>query len=290
MTPMTSLVIISDIHGNLPALEAVRDDVQRLAPDAVYVLGDMVNGAPWSGPVLDLIRAEGWPMLLGNHEDAVLQLTTPRMEPRYALRERYAMLWWARESLRDRHLALIDGLPREHAWAPPGVPPLRLLHGVPGNFFIGFRPDAPEEWAVSHLAGVPEGTVAGGHTHCAMVRHFGQWQVVNSGSVGAPYDGDTRASYALLTGDASGWRGEVRRVAYDLDAVDDGFRASGLLKEAGVPAEMTRRSVLTGLPWVADFFWWMRSQPAEVLASMSDAQRIYDTIHGPGRWAFPYAS
>ena len=80
-------------------------------------------------------------MLLGNHDDAVLQLGTPRMEPRYADRTRYATLWWTREHLSDRHLARLRQLPLELSPSPAGAPPLRLFHGVPGNFFVGFRPN-----------------------------------------------------------------------------------------------------------------------------------------------------
>jgi hypothetical protein len=120
-----------------------------------------------------------------------------------------------------------------------------------------------------------------------MVRRLGRWQVVNDGSVGACYDGDVRASYAWLEGSESGWRAEICRVDYDLAAVDRGYVESGLLAAGGVTAELFRRSVLTALPWTSDFLWWMREQPAEMLADLWEALRIYDSTHGPGHWAFP---
>jgi len=286
---MVTLALLSDIHGNLPALEAVAADIDAHAPDATFVLGDMIHGCPWSAAVLDLIQARGWPMLLGNHDDAVLQLDTPRMEPRYGDRSRFGGLWWTRSHLAARRLSLLDSLPRERVLHLSEAPSIRLIHGIPGNFYIGIRPNAPEEWVASQLAPVEEDWVAAAHTHVPLVRRFGRWLLVNSGSVGAPYDEDTRAAYLLLTGCAAGWRAEVRRIEYDLTAVDVGFSTSGLLEEAGVAAEMFRRSVLSGQPWVADFFWWIRDQPAEVAADMPAALRLYDLHHGPGRWAFPYA-
>jgi len=286
---MPSVALLSDIHGNLPALKAVLAELASRRPDAVYVLGDMTNGCPWTAEVMDLLIDAGWPMLLGNHDDAVLQLDTPRMEPRYANRERYETLWWTREHLSGRHLTCLQELPLELNPHLAGAPPPRLFHGLPGNFFIGFRPDGTEEWAAGHLANVAEETVADGHTHFPMVRRLGRWQVVNDGSVGACYDGDTRASYAWLEGNEAGWQAEIRRVAYDLAEVDRGFVESGLLAAGGVTAELFRRSVLTALPWTSDFLWWMREQPAEMLADLWDALRIYDARHGPGHWAFPYA-
>ena len=169
---MISIALLSDIHGNLPAFDAVAADIAQRRPDAVYVLGDMINGCPWSAEVLDRLLDLGWPMLLGNHDDAVLQLDTPRMEPRYHDRPRYAALWWTREQLADRHLAALAALPLEETLTLPGAPALRLLHGLPGNFFAGFRPDSPADWAARHLASVAEGTVAGGHTHVAMIRRI----------------------------------------------------------------------------------------------------------------------
>jgi predicted phosphodiesterase len=286
---MPLIALISDIHANLVALEAVVAEIRAARPDAVYVLGDIVNGCPWPVETLELLLALGWPMLLGNHDDAVLQLGTPRMEARYADRARYAALWWTRDHLVPQHLAALERLPLELGLAPADAPPLRLIHGLPGNFFVGFRPDSPEAWAVRHLAPVVEGTVAGGHTHVPMARRFGRWFVINSGAVGASYDGDARAAYVLLDGNKDGWRVEIRRVAYDLDAVDAGYKESGLLVEGGVMGEMFRRSVLSGLPWVADFAWWLRDQPAEAMGDVQQAQHLYDARHGPGRWAWPWA-
>ncbi|MGC8780065.1 MAG: metallophosphoesterase family protein [Anaerolineae bacterium] len=286
---MITIALLSDIHGNLPALEAVLADLSSRAADMAFVLGDLVNGCPWSAEVLDRLSDLGWPMLLGNHDDAVLQLGTPRMEPRYGDRRRYAALWWTREHLSPRHLDLLARLPLETSPALADAPAIRLVHGLPGNFFVGCRPDSPPDWVARHLARVAEGTIAGGHTHVPMVRRIARWLVVNTGAVGISYDGDPRASYAVLRGDAAGWQVEIRRVDYDRSVVDAGYRESGLLVEGGVMAEMFRRSVLSGLPWVSDFAWWIREQPPAVSLDMSAALRAYDSQHGPGRWAFPYA-
>jgi predicted phosphodiesterase len=285
---MVTIALLSDIHGNLPALEAVAEDIRSHSPNAVFVLGDMINGCPWSDRVLDRLLDYGWPMLLGNHDDAVIQLDTPRMEPRYADRQRYATLWWTREQLSPHHSAVLANLPTELQPRFDDVAQLRLVHGIPGNFFVGIRPDSPESWAARQLERVTENTLAGGHTHVPMIRRIRRWLVINTGSVAACYDGDPRASYALLHGDGHGWQAVIRRVAYNVNLVDAGYHETGLLSEGGVMAEMFRRSVMSGLPWVSDFTWWIREQPAEVSLDMRGALQSYDAMHGPGRWAFPY--
>lgn len=285
---MVALALLSDIHANLPALEAVAADCMGRRPDHVYVLGDVINGAAWPHAVMDFIAAAGWPVLLGNHDDAVLQLGSKRMEPRYADHRRYALLWWTRARLSAAHLTTLEGLPRElplnFAGAAPG---LRLVHGIPGNFFVGIRPDSPDDWVRDALTGVREPAVGMGHTHAPLIRRPNGWLVVNSGSVGAPYDGDWRPSYAWLEGDAHGWRAEIVRVTYDRAVVDYEYTASGLAREGGVLAELFQRTVMTGLPWVSDYAHWIRLQPADQVADPTAALRLYDAQHGPGRWAFP---
>jgi predicted phosphodiesterase len=284
---MTRLALLSDIHANLPALEAVAADIDRIAADAVYVLGDMINGCAWPAETLDFIAGRGWPMLIGNHDDAVAQLGAPRMEPRYADRTYYANLWWTRARLRPAHLALIESLPRELRLTFDAAPPVRLLHGLPGNFFAGLRPDSPDGWVEEQLHHVPEPTVVDGHTHFPMARRVGRWQIVNTGSAGAPFDGDPRPSYALLDHGATGWRAAIRRVEYDRLRVEAAYHTSGLARDGGILSLMFHRSVMTALPWVSDFNWWMRQQTPELQADPGAALAAYDRAHGPGRWAFP---
>ena len=195
---MTAVALLSDIHANLPALEAVIGEIDRHRPDAVGVLGDLINGCAWPAETLELLASRAWPVLVGNHDDAVMQLSTPRMEQRYADREHYATLWWTRSRLGPAQVAFIEKLPLELTIAPPDAPAVRLVHGLPGNFFVGFRPDSPVDWSARQLAPVAEQTVAGGHTHFPMVRTIERWQVINTGSVGAPYDEDPRAAYVWL--------------------------------------------------------------------------------------------
>lgn len=284
---MTRLALLSDIHANLPALEAVAHDIDGHSPDGVYVLGDMINGCAWPAETLDFVVDRGWPMLIGNHDDAVLQLGMPRMEPRYADRRYYATLWWTRARLATHHVTLLDGLPLELGLAFDAAPGVRLLHGLPGNFFAGFRPDSPADWAVRHLGLIAESTVADGHTHFPMVRQIGRWQVINTGSAGAPYDGDPRVSYALMDSAPNCWDVTIRRIDYDRERVEQAYHVTGLDVEGGVLGEMFHRTVMTGQPWVSDFNWWVRQQPPEVQENPFAALASYEANYGPGHWSFP---
>ena len=71
------LAFLGDIHGNLPALEAVLNDIDQQAPDAVFLLGDLINRCPWTRDVIDILRQRNWPSVQGNHDLVLAQLNTP---------------------------------------------------------------------------------------------------------------------------------------------------------------------------------------------------------------------
>jgi len=290
------IAILADIHGNLPALEAVLADLTQQAPDAVYLLGDSINRCPWNNEVLDCLTARGWPSICGNHELVIGRLGTPQNRPPFTDRVRFPTLWWTAEQLTPRHLQAIRLLPAELRLDLDGCPPLRLLHGKPGNPFVGFLPEAHDESLADELATTAEAVVVCAHTHRPLLRTVRRlaadaagpraWHIFNGGSVGLPYNGDPRAQYLLLDGKGQQWRPILRRVDYDHSGLAAAFAASGMMEEVGPLAELHLRTALTGDPWTSDFGYWMSQQPAAHRNDMATAVERYLRRHGPGRWAF----
>lgn len=280
------IAILADIHGNLPALAAVHADLQRQAPDAVYLAGDQINRCPWNNEVIDLMRDEGWPAIAGNHEWVVARLGTPENRPPFTNRARFPDLWWTREHLTAAHLATIRTLPASRLLAFPGTTPIRLIHGLPDNPFVGILPETPEPEVAAALAGVAEPVVVCGHTHRPMARRCGRWYVVNGGSVGMPYNGDPRAQYLLLDWAQGRWHPTFRQVAYPLSAVTEGFARYRLEEAWGALARLYLRTILTGQPWASDFGQWMKEQPEQLQQDLDRAVALYLARHGPDRWAF----
>ena len=288
------LAFVADIHGNLPALEAVLTDLAQQAPDAVYLVGDQINRCPWNNEVLDLLAEQAWPAIAGNHELVVGIIGTPRNHPPSTDRNRFAVLWWTWETLRGEHLTAIRDLPRERTIHVPGAPAIRLVHGIPGNAEIGFFPGLDDATMCELLTGVEEPVVVAGHTHRPLQRTLsrpvGRWQVFNGGSVGLPYNGDPRAQYLLLDlvhdAGTTHWRPTFRQLDYDHEQVAKAYLTSGLLDAAGPLAELDLLTVQTGYPWSSDFGIWMRTQPRTMRADMGNAIQTYLAQHGPGNWAF----
>lgn len=291
------IAFLADIHGNLPALEAVLADLARTTPDAVYLMGDQVNRCPWNNEVMDLLAERRWPAIRGNHEALLGVIGTEEM--RYPLSERslFPTLWWTAEQLHPHHVETLRAWPEElRIDSMPGTPRLRLLHGKPGNSFVGYVPETPDETLVTELADVADPVLVVAHTHRPMLRTVHRptpdgvhksWQLFNGGSVGMPYNGDPRAQYLLLDARGGEWQPTLRRVEYDRNGLAAAYERSGMREAVGLSVELHLRTALTGEPWSSDFGWWFRHHAGELRQNLDAAIEIYLQRHGPGNWAFP---
>ncbi|RCU47131.1 metallophosphoesterase [Haloplanus salinus] len=218
------LGVISDVHGNRVALEAVLDDLPDV--DRLVCAGDVVGYNPWPADCVAAMRDRSIPTVMGNHDRAVAGETPFRFNSIAA-----AGVDYARERLDDDGLAWLADLPSERAVAGGRV---KLVHGHPDD------PDRytyPEEFSARMLQG--EDLLVTGHTHVQGHRVFEDGVVMNPGSVGQPRDGDPKSGYAVVElSEGSGGDAvtvEERRVAYDVDEVVTA------VEEAGLPARIGTR-------------------------------------------------
>src|SRR5262245_42663071 len=238
------LAVLSDLHGNLEALQAVLDDVGRHGVAAIYCLGDLVGYGPNPRACVDLARR--WPVVLLGNFDQAARSDPAALSPTAVAATR--SLVWSRAQLdapipdaqgaRDRR-AFLASRPASHRQGD-----CLFVHGSPRNplYEYVFPEDVANEPKMrSVFAGVARSCFHG-HTHtpgvCTDDRRFfrpeevghgyrldGRKTLVNVGSVGQPRDGDWRACYALLDGEAV----RFRRVAYDVDATARKIRDSEAL-------------------------------------------------------------
>ena len=233
------LAILSDIHGNWPALEAVMADVDGWRPDAVVVNGDVVNDGPsnpacWSA-VTRRRAQDDWAVLRGNHEEYVagwLNAATPRAGPAYDLIR--LSHWTYRQMGGD--VAELATLPAQWQWQAPDGSLLVAMHGTVLGNRAGIYPFTSDEEVRRRMPGGAAVFVTA-HTHVPHMRALGSTQVVNVGSVGIPGDGDGRAAYGRFTWTRRrGWQADIVRVAYDRAAAERDYFASGFMAEAGPEA------------------------------------------------------
>ncbi len=256
---MTRLAVLADIHGNLPALEAVIADMAGEQLDQVIVAGDLINIGPFSRQVLQTVFERVWLAIRGNHEMNLLERAA---SVRAAGKGRKArcLLTLTAEQLGDAWLARIAVMPDELTLRFADAPALRILHGAPGDPCNAVTRLTDEAGARELLAGVGEGSVISGHYHLPFERQLADWQVVNPGSVGAPLDGLCDAFYAVLEGDESGWQVEQRRVPVDLAPLFAEFERLEVEQRCGVEGFLLVEQFRLARPLFGSFRRWLAAR------------------------------
>ncbi|HRQ37351.1 MAG TPA: metallophosphoesterase [Chloroflexota bacterium] len=235
------VAVISDVHGNLPALQTAVADVDKWQPDVVVVNGDIVNRGPCSLTCWQLIQTlaqqHGWHILKGNHEEYVLECAQPLYQPNGPSLQIRQYAQWTYEQL-DGHIAAIAALPDQYSLTAPDGRELRAVHAAMGNNRTGIYPETPDA-EIEKLIAPPPNIFITAHTHRPLLRQIGPTLVVNIGSVGAPFDEDKRLSYGRFTWTArQGWQSEIVRLPYDWQQTIRDYVTSGFLEHGGPLAQI----------------------------------------------------
>ena len=209
------VAVVSDIHGNLTALEAVVADLERSAPEVVLQGGDTAVMGPRPVEVVDRLRELAWPSVVGNIDEVLWrpELHERQRERAPALAPLLSLVFdeyvpWALERLGDEHVEWLQSLPAEHREGD-----LALVHASPGDLWRAPMPNADDEELASTYGPLAAPLAAYCHIHQPFVRVLDNLIVANAGSVGLPFDGDPRASYLLVDdGEPS-----IVRVEYDVE-------------------------------------------------------------------------
>jgi predicted phosphodiesterase len=234
--------LISDIHANLPALQAVLADIKRRTDGgAAYHLGDLVGYAPWPNEVVDRIVDMGIAGVAGNYDSTVgtdYKHCGCRYEDPHQEELSHLSYAWTRQHVSPVTKAFLAGLPFRIDILPEGGhqagPRVVLVHGTPTLNTLYWTEDRSDEFCLqmaSHAEAKAGDVIAFGHTHLPWHREVGHIHFVNTGSVGRPKDGDWRAGYVLLDAGAGGVGVEFVRVEYDLEAAMRAIRESELPDE-----------------------------------------------------------
>ncbi len=250
---MTRLAILSDIHGNLPALEAVLRDLSQFNVERVIVAGDVINWGPFSAPVMERVTREGWAVIRGNNEFYLLDYDTPRAPAEWA---EYALLPWLRRQLDAQWGNVVAAWPDALSLRFPDAPPLRVVHGSPRSPWEPLYPISTMDEIETMLAGIEETTLVAAHTHLAMDRRVGRWHLLNPGAVGVPLDGTFCARYMLLEGSAAGWHPTFRSVTFDYEPLYREFERQRFVEECGVSGRLVIEEFRTARLQVHPFNDW----------------------------------
>ena len=239
------LAVVSDIHGNLEAFEAVLADMEKTRPDQIHSLGDNIGYGPDSAAVMDILMERQIPSVMGNYEMAVAH---PRFMNWFNPLSRRAVAQ-AASVLPDRALAWIKEFPTSRILplepGPHGFQALRLVHGLPPDspFLYLFQMSDPA--LARRIRTMDEPLCFAGHTHdlewfaCrrgklvhrklkekTLCLNPGEPCIINAGAVGQPRDGEPSAKYMIL--DTRTLALEIRYCTYDFAKTQAKIRAAGI--------------------------------------------------------------
>jgi putative phosphoesterase len=244
------IALFSDIHANLPALEAVLADIDEQKPDFIYCLGDLVGYNIWPNEVAALIRDRRIPVIAGNYDEGI-GLNSDDCGCAYKTDEEKAngavSISFTNETVNEKIRAYLRNLPRHMSLKFENNQEsihLLMVHGSPRRINEYLFEDRPEKSLMRILEGAQTDIMLFGHTHVPFHRvlsyeHDGQTafrHAINTGSVGKPKDGDPRACYVMITinENLSNFQKEsviveFRRVDYDVE------KAAGAVENSSLP-------------------------------------------------------
>lgn len=258
---MTRLAVLADIHSNLPALEAVLDDLAQFPVDRIIVAGDVVNWGAFSRQVMERLAALDCAFIRGNNELYLTDWHTPRSPKSWEI---FTLPPYTLAQLGDHWTNVISTWPDTLCLRFRDAPAIQVVHGTPRSPFEPIFPNSTDTEIETMLAGVEATTIIAAHSHLALDRQVNRWHVVNPGTVGNPLDGDMTASYMLLESNKDGWQATHRRVAFDSQRVLDEFERTGFVEQCGVTGHLVvqeyRSARLEVLPFLE---WWRKNCPDE---------------------------
>jgi predicted phosphodiesterase len=222
------IAIISDIHGNKIALDAVLQDLaQQPFIDQVVIAGDLCLNGPQPREVLETVWQMHCPVIQGNADTEVV------IEQSQRGHKKQHMAGWVSEQIGASGVQYLANLPFSYLGSNSQGSDLLIVHANPLNQDESIYPSTPDSELEPFFGDLPSsiGAVGFGHLHVAYQRRWRHLLLVDTGSCGLPRDGDLRAAYAILTWQDNAWQAEHRRVPYDVAAVIRQIEESDMLNK-----------------------------------------------------------
>ena len=202
------VAILADIHGNLPAMQAVLADIDRLDVDQIIINGDLVNGGPFSREVLDIVYERKLPLIRGNHEQYVINY---HQDPAQYPLPQWHPVHWTHQQLNPDDIAFLERTPEFIEFEN-----LLIVHGAVGRLNGGVIPGTTSDELAERYADVPQRFLITSHTHLPFAVCWQDKLIVNTGAAGASLDGNTAGAYVVATQCGCEWTIQHRRVEYDV--------------------------------------------------------------------------
>jgi len=245
------LAVYSDVHGNLPALEAVLEAIERHQVDGYIFAGDLV-GLPQSNQTIARMRQVGGWMIRGNMDIYQLSYLDGDAPPYWHTSQQWAMTRWTSQNLSQTSLDFLRELPEQLVVELPNVAPIRVVHGSPRHISESIFPE-DQAHLDAMLALVDEPVLICGHIHQAWQAERNGRLALNPGAVCGPLNGEPGAQYAILTWKDGAWQVEHHIVSYNIGEVVRACQESDFLEACGPLGRAILLCIKTGHDVTLDF-------------------------------------
>jgi len=219
------LAFISDIHGNANALEAVLEDIEQKRADKIFVLGDLCFRGPEPQRAYDLVQSLQTDVIKGNADEWVYRGVGMGEVPEAAYEIMNKERDWVVSQMGQNAVEALHRLPEEVKYEYGGIK-IHGFHATPYSLFENVLPDSGNSKLKEKLMQEEADIYLYGHIHTPYIRTFGGKTVVNLGSVGLPFDGVPKASYAIVEIGENGFQVSIVRVTYDVGKTIKQFKNS----------------------------------------------------------------
>jgi putative phosphoesterase len=211
------IAFLSDIHGNLPALEAAVESAKARGAGKIICAGDIIGYGPFPSEVCRFLEERRIPAVIGNYDRKAIVVAKRGAAVSHQMKEKKRqILLWTEAHLDDRSRRFLAGLPERLTLRRPGGHQLLVVHGSPLSMDDTIYPSITRRGLEAKAGSSRPAVLVCGHTHIPFVKRLGGVLLVNCGSAGHPVDGDPRPAYALVSfGAGTAPRGRIVRFEYD---------------------------------------------------------------------------
>ena len=269
------LAVLADIHGNVPALEAVLADMAGEGVDKIIIAGDLVCG-PQPEETRRLLQSLNCQLIRGNGDTYLLRFEDGDAPDYWSTSKAFSTIRWHYEKSSPETLVFLQSLPEQRRIAHGNCPAIRVVHGSPRHPTEDLHPQWDPALLESTLAAMAEVVLVCGHTHQPWKAKVNGRLALNPGAVSAPLNGEVGAQYALLTWSGRDWQVEHRLVAYDLERIRKIYSESGMLEVGGAFSRGWLCSIENGRDWVNPFLNYARMMADQ--AGYANSEFVPDPI------------
>ena len=244
------VAVLADIHGNLPALNAVLEKIEDEFITQILVAGD-ISGGPYPLEVIKRLRALNTHFIRGNFEDYLINIYSNPTNSGWYTSKQWSPTRWAYERLDNDSLEFIKSLSEEKIVTIPDTEDIYMVHKLfqkmsPIDTSGILYPYNDKDMFDSHLKSINQSVLIFAHNHVPFNQKINGCLVLNPGSVGCPLNGKIGAHYAVMEWKKDHWEAQLRSTDYSINLINKAFTKSGFLKEGGIMARALLQSINTG--------------------------------------------